>query len=151
MRWERKQDLLTLQWKDNKAVTMMTTFHLANECDQVSRRTKVNGVFRRVEVQRPIAISDYNSGMCVVDRSDQLLGKYNALRKTNKWWKTLFFHLIDIARVNSYILFLEWKSINPGIAELQRISHFNQLSFSEELVKQLGQINEWDAVPEAGI
>ena len=30
-----------------------------------------------------------------------------------RWWKTLFFHLIDIAVVNSYILFLEYKAKNP--------------------------------------
>ena len=32
-----------------------------------------------------------------VDRSDQLIGTNNVMRKCLRWWKTLFFHLIDIA------------------------------------------------------
>ena len=51
----------------------------------------------------------YNASMRGVDRSDQLINKYKSLRKTNEWWKTVFFHLIDICRMNSYILFMEFR------------------------------------------
>ena len=33
------------------------------------------------------------------------------LRKCLRWWKTLFFHLIDIAVVNSFILFREHQTM----------------------------------------
>ena len=58
-----------------------------------------------------------------VEKSDQLIGKYNTLRKTNKWWKTLFLHFIDIARVNRYILLNVFRRRNPDIPELKRHSH----------------------------
>ena len=45
--------------------------------------------------------------MNAVDRSDQILATHNVLRKCVKWWKTLFFHLIDMTIVNSFILFQE--------------------------------------------
>ena len=35
--------------------------------------------------------------MVHVDRSDQLIGTNNIMRKCLRWWKTLFFHLFDIA------------------------------------------------------
>ena len=82
-----------------------------------------------------------------VDKSDQLIGKYNSLRKTNKWWKTLFLHFIDIARVNSYILFNEFRKRNPDVPELQRPSHYSQLDFTLELIKQLAGIEDDECVP----
>ena len=47
-----------------------------------------------------------------VDKSDQYISYHNhkVTRKTYKYWKTLFFHLIDIALVNSHILYT-WKQL----------------------------------------
>ena len=38
-----------------------------------------------------------------VDKSDHFLAYHNVLRKTVRYWKTLFYHMIDIAAVNSFI------------------------------------------------
>ena len=43
-----------------------------------------------------------------VDKSDQLIGNYNTLRPTVKYWKTLFYHFLDIAR--------EFIHIDAGLA-----------------------------------
>ena len=40
-----------------------------------------------------------------VDKSDQLLSYYGFSHRTVKWWRRAFFHLIDLAVVNSYILY----------------------------------------------
>jgi hypothetical protein len=37
-------------------------------------------------------------------RSDQMLYYYSFSRKTINWWEKLFFHLFDLAMVNSNIL-----------------------------------------------
>ena len=93
-------------WKDNKTVTVGSTLHDNRDPGFVKRRYKdSDGVFRKVNVKQPQAIKDYNNFMSGVDRSDQLKAKCNVLRKCNKFWKTLFFHMIDIAVVNSFILF----------------------------------------------
>ena len=39
-----------------------------------------------------------------VDLSDQLLKCYEIIRKSKKWWKTLFLHFIDVAIVNSFLI-----------------------------------------------
>ena len=68
--------------------------------------------------------------MSGVDRSDQMIHKYNSLRKTDKIWKIILYHLLDIARVNSFILFRSYTG-NRRV---------NQLDFSLELIRQLSSI-----------
>ena len=46
---------------------------------------------------QPQAFATYNKYMNAADRSDQILATNNVLRKCKRWWKTLFFHLIDTA------------------------------------------------------
>lgn len=147
MRWCRDGDVLTMQWKDNKTVSLMSTIHTAAGTATATRRCKENGQFRNLDVRMPELIRDYNMSMGGVDKSDQLINKYHSLRKTNKWWKTIFFHLIDIARVNSYILFQEFRRQNPGIPELKRTSRYGQLDFTEELIRQLGEIDDKENIP----
>lgn len=92
MRWMRTEDdILTVQWRDNKTVSIMSNHHTAKGYNFVTRRCKVNGVFRQTLVRQSTIVKDYNSFMNGVDKSDQLINKYNVLRKTNKYWKTLLF------------------------------------------------------------
>ena len=45
MRWIRLEEVLALQWRDNKTVSVLTTIHNATDLSQAQRRTKKNGVF----------------------------------------------------------------------------------------------------------
>ena len=56
-------------------------------------------------------------------------------RKCSRWWKTLFYHLIDIAVVNSFILFREHQQKNPDNPALKRISEYSQGDFREEIIR----------------
>ena len=147
MRWVRQDELLTVQWKDSKCVTLMSTMHNASNYSFVHRRLKENDKFRKILVRQPSIISSYNINMAGVDKSDQLIGKYNCLRKTNKWWKTLFYHLVDICRVNSFVLFKTWQAANPDIPELVRSKKYSQLEFTEELIRELANVEHDDPVP----
>ena len=40
-----------------------------------------------------------------VDRADQNSVYYRFIRKTRKWWRKLFFWLLEVSVVNSYILY----------------------------------------------
>ena len=40
-----------------------------------------------------------------VDKSDQYMAYHNVLRRTVRFWKTHFYHHIDIALVNAFILY----------------------------------------------
>lgn len=137
MRWERDPPVLALQWLDNKVVSMLTTIENANDSLQVRRKTKMAGVWSTKVVQQPQAIATYNQYMNAVDRSDQILAVNNVLRKCVRWCKVLFFHLIDIAVVNSFLLFREHQHQFPDNEDLKRTTDYSLTNFREEIVRQI--------------
>jgi hypothetical protein len=60
IRWVRKEEVLAIQWKDNKTVSLVSTIHTANEYKTVFRRNKTKGVFEKLEVRQPVLVGDYN-------------------------------------------------------------------------------------------
>jgi hypothetical protein len=113
-------------WKDTKCVSVMSNEHPGHSEGVVLRNVKCEGENEKKEVPIPVIVQNYNRYMNGVDKSDQLIKYYNVLRQTHKYWKTLFLHYIDIAIVNSYIIY---KEIYPN-----KLTHF---AFRETLVRQL--------------
>lgn len=65
-----------------------------------------------------------------VDHSDALISYYTVLRKTRKWYRALFYHFIDIAVLNAFI-------IHQRIAVARNQKPITQREFSEALVLEL--------------
>ena len=66
------------------------------------RRKNLDG--SSTDVPCPPLLPDYQQYMRGVDRGDQLIGCYNVGRRSKKWWKRVFAHLIECALLNAYIL-----------------------------------------------
>ncbi|KAL9978044.1 hypothetical protein ACROYT_G015521 [Oculina patagonica] len=147
MRWERDGVCLAQQWKDNRPVTILTSIDNANDFVMVARKEKAGNAWRNINVRQPKAIDHYNNYMNGVDRSDQIISKNCALRKCMRWWKTLFFHMIDIAIVNSYILFQLHRKEHPDEEALKRPQKFAIAEYREELVRQLAGLEEYGQPP----
>lgn len=116
--------------------------HTANEHIPSKKRERKGGHCGLKIIKKPLLVHEYNAQMLGVGKSDQIFGRYNVLRKCVQWWKTLFFHSVDIACANSFILFQEHRKDNPGIPELWRGTSYDEVAFREELIQQIFEHNE---------
>ena len=59
----------------------------------------------------------------------------------------LFFHMIDIEVVNSFILFQIHKGANPDNDDLKRPKKFSVAEYRKELVRQLAELEDYGTPP----
>ena len=97
--------ILGLKWKDKskREVSLLTTIH-DKSMVKIPRRMKgaPNGI---QEIDKPLAIDKYNKYMGGVDKAGQLVQYYQYNDHSKKWWKRVFFHMLDVTLVNAYILY----------------------------------------------
>jgi len=96
IRVRTRAGLTAILWWDKRDVCMLTNIHSApaegNFCNEGRKAIK------------PQIVMDYNHHMGFVDKGDRMANSYFINRRTFKWTKKLFFHLLDLAILNSYIL-----------------------------------------------
>lgn len=85
------------KWKDKRVVMYITTEH---ETDLVSVSNK-----RGQERLKPLPIVQYNAHMKGVDRADQMMAYYPCERKTLRWYKKIFIHVLQMLLINSFHLY----------------------------------------------
>ena len=119
--------LLALQWQDKRKVTMISTIHYDSMVSKRRRTRLAEGEIE--EIMKPEVIYEYNTYMGGVDKSDQLLSYYPFTHRTLKWWKRAFFHLLELAMVNAYIMYT---------LSIQRGKRLNHQQFRQELVTNKG-------------
>ena len=112
---------ICLVWRDKRYVYMASNAH-GN--DMITLPSKVPG---KPDRQEPRAVEECNQAMGGVDKADQMAVYYCFQRKTFKWWKKVFFWLLEVSTVNSYILYKETTPDRPD-------SHF---AFRRQLIKDL--------------
>lgn len=84
------------KWKDKRDVNYIST-EFGNE----------TGIFknkRGKETEKPKAILNYNNYMSGIDRQDQMLSYYPCNRKTIRWYKKLFIHVLQMSLTNAHYL-----------------------------------------------
>ena len=57
--------------------------------------------------QKPTVVTDYNKHILGVDKLDQLVSYYSFLHKSVKWWRKVFFWLLEVCVVNSFVTYKE--------------------------------------------
>ena len=80
---------------------------------------------------KPTIVADYNCHMGYVDNADRMAHSYTDSRRTWKRTKKIFFHLLDLAIVYSYILLFSCGG--------KKISHGDfRLTLIREMLAQSG-------------
>lgn len=100
------------RWRDKRVVTYISTEYENELATFIQRRTNK-------ESQKPLPIIKYNAFMKGVDRGDQLLSYYPCERKTLRWYKKVFIHILQMLVLNSFMLY----NLNRG--ERQKIDIYN--------------------------
>ena len=81
---------------------------------------------------------DYNNNMGAIDKNDQLKKTYSIHHKSKRWWMRIFFHLLDICHLNTFIMYqqcyVQW---NSGPVEEDVTPMMDQKAFTSSLVKSL--------------
>lgn len=120
-----KNKTAAVKWMDRKPVCFLSSVHSPRNVSKVLRRQR-NGT--RIEVGCPEVVKVYNETMGGVDKFDQLRECYAVGRRSVKWWHRIFYYLLDLAIVNSFIMW-KMKQANP--------SNCHQLDFRINLARQL--------------
>ena len=118
-KFRRSGKLLAISWHDKRQVSMLSTLHDGSIVQTLKTDRDGNAIWK------PNVVLEYNKYMGGVDKLDQMIEPYISTRKTLKWYKKFFSHLLDISIYNAFVLF---KITNPD-------SKSTLLSFRSELVE----------------
>lgn len=96
-------EISAVVWKDNKTVTLLSTFAGENPVERVERFDRKQK--KKVNVNCPFIIKEYNRHMGGVDLLDSNLARVKILLRSRKWYIRLFYHLLDMSVANSWTLY----------------------------------------------
>ena len=98
-----------------------------------------------LNLKQPSVMKDYNHGMGSVDVFDAKSAAYKVRRKSRKYWKALFYDYLEIAAVNSFILFQLYRMTHPG--DIDRPLQYDHEEYRVNLVRQFGNMTADSPVP----
>ncbi|XP_066517969.1 piggyBac transposable element-derived protein 4-like [Hoplias malabaricus] len=141
MRWIRQGPLLFVKWQDTQVVSMCSTIHKAFAGNVITRRLRQpDGTWKPCEIPLPAPVKSFNKYMGGVDLSDQRLQSYTNYRTNYKWYKTFFFHFLDMAVANTYLLYKEQ-------CETKSLKTMTYLDFKRRLCAELCDVKMKILVP----
>lgn len=111
-------DMTAVCWKDNKAVTLLSTYVGAEPVTKVDRFDKSKRA--KIKIDCPHIIKEYNAHMGGVDLMDSFIGRYRITMRSRKWYLRIFYHLLDMCVINSWLIYKDLKSteVDPSILNL---------------------------------
>ena len=72
----------------------------------------------------PVCVGNYNRNMGGVDRLDQLRSYYGVGRAGRRWWKYLFWGVLNVGLINAYIMWVSANRPLPANARLFALKAF---------------------------
>lgn len=118
---KQANNILAVKWKDKRDVHLLTSVH-----EPKLQRSENIDHSTNTFIDKPEAVIVYNQNMRLVDKSDSMMSSVECSRKTMKWYKKMFFHLIDCAVLNAHILYQVKTGEKPTLHD-----------FTREVIRQL--------------
>ena len=121
-------EMLCVKWHDKRDVHMLTNVN-ENKFVNTEREDYRTGEM----IVKPDSVNDYNENMRLIDKSDMQIGIVETTRKSVKWYRKLFFHMVDVTILNAYNFYLVKTGKKPGLKKFC-------LSVIRQLISKYGQI-----------
>lgn len=96
-------EISNVTWRDNKAVNLISDYVGTNPMQTVQRYDKK--INKKISIDCPNIIKEYNSCMGGVDLLDSLIGRNKIKIRSKKWYMRIFYHLLDVTITNAWILY----------------------------------------------
>ena len=119
--FSHKNNIMCIKWSDKRVVHVLTSIHT----DKMVDTGKIDRVTKN-SIMKPEAVLEYTNKVRLIDKADMMMATVNSLRKSTTWYKKLFFHILDMALLNSYYMFLVKTGKKPPF-----------LDFSKSVIRQL--------------
>ena len=107
--------ILVLKWTDKREILLLSTIHRGEmeETRKIDRKTGER-------IVKSDVVNDYNINMRLIDKSDMQISSVDCLKKSKKWSRKIFFHLLDICFLNAYNMYVE------GTGDKSSLRNFNK-------------------------
>ena len=108
-KFTREGPLLFVYWIDKRQVNLLSSIHSGRTFEKKVRCKRGDGEGNNPYkfVEKPIAVELYTINMGGVDRADQKAAYFVNQHCNAKWWKKVFFHMLEVAIVNATIIHKE--------------------------------------------
>ncbi|KAJ2948736.1 hypothetical protein O0L34_g7996 [Tuta absoluta] len=126
-RFDKKNEITIVRWKDNNVVTMGSNFDNVEPLGKVKRWCSVKK--QKFDVNIPRLFVNYNRGMGGVDQMDQSISLYRVSLKGKKWWWVIFTYVLDMAISNAWRLHVLLSKTEEDV------TYMDQLSFRRSIAR----------------
>ncbi|XP_046674573.1 piggyBac transposable element-derived protein 3-like [Homalodisca vitripennis] len=94
--------LSMVSWRDNDSVMLGSTLCGVVPMESIKRYDRK--VKKYIDVPCPQIVKVYNKHMGGVDLMDSHIGRHHIRLRSRKWYFRMFYHMVDMAVVNAWIL-----------------------------------------------
>ncbi|CAK8678001.1 unnamed protein product [Clavelina lepadiformis] len=92
-----------VKWCDNKAVHLISTYCSIDPADKCKRWSVAEK--KRIDVERPYVVKEYNQHMGGVGLCDMMLELYRTDIRSKKWYMRIVYYCLDVAVLNAWLLY----------------------------------------------
>lgn len=119
----QKGKVVFTKWHDKRDVSFLST-----NCSPLAPDVHIQR--NNQSVSKPAVVDQYNKNMGGVDLADQLRKYYSVGRTSYRWYRYIFWFIVDVSICNAFILYNHYR-VSQGQGKVK------QLAFRTNLAKQL--------------